>query len=284
MYSRYDINFKKVANELYVVWIRNRKQNFKIWDERLVKPVVRDYKVSICTTCMNRLEHLRQTYVQNIEDNLDYQNVEFVLLDYNSQDGLDVWAKENLMKYIEKGVLNYYRTTEPEYYSMAHSRNVAFKLAQGDIVNNVDSDQFTRKGFATFINKIANQQDEKVIFAKSRQLLRGRLGFYKRDFIELLGGYDEDLVGYGHDDQDLINRALELDFLLMCWRAPFSGGIKSHRKHSTSNFEEKRWWYTEGRNRLLSYANLIIGRFKANKGRQWGGARLTKNFKEEIEI
>jgi len=29
----------------------------------------------------------------NIEDNLDYGNIEFVLLNYNSKNGLDKWGK-----------------------------------------------------------------------------------------------------------------------------------------------------------------------------------------------
>ena len=99
--------------------------------------------LSIVTRCMNRLYDLKKTLPKNIEDNKDYQNLEFVLLDYNSNDGLDKWVKTEMMQHIESGRLNYYRTDEPKYFCPNHSQNVTFKLAQNKIVANVDSDNFT---------------------------------------------------------------------------------------------------------------------------------------------
>jgi glycosyltransferase involved in cell wall biosynthesis len=273
-----DLQVKKFAKYLEVEWRKVRWPTFKTWNGKFTKPVTKEYKISICTTAMNRLSDIQQTLEKNIIDNLDYPRVEFVLLDYNSSDGLEQWVNKNLMKYIASEKLVYFRTEKPKYYSMAHSRNVAFKAASGDIVNNVDGDCFTNAGFATFINRMANEQPEKAIFAKSKQLLRGRLGFFKKEFIELLGGYDEGLIGYGHDDQDLLNRAWELGFRMMPFRGTYSAGVKVHRKHLTDNFEEKTWWLTEGRNRLLSYANIIAGKLKANEGKHWGKATLIRNW------
>ena len=54
------------------------------------------YKISFATVCMNRLHHIRQTLPKNIADNSDYENVEFILLDYNSSDGLEEWVKETM--------------------------------------------------------------------------------------------------------------------------------------------------------------------------------------------
>ncbi|WP_158563357.1 hypothetical protein [Chitinophaga silvatica] len=45
-------------------------------------------KISFCTVCMGRLHHLRQTLLQNIADNTTYDNLEFVILDCNSEDGI----------------------------------------------------------------------------------------------------------------------------------------------------------------------------------------------------
>ena len=91
---------------------------------------------------MNRLSHLKKTLEKNICDNLVYENLEFILLDYNSTDGLENWAKNDLKNYIEKGILKYYRTSEPNSFHRSHSRNVAMKLASGDIVCNLDADNF----------------------------------------------------------------------------------------------------------------------------------------------
>src|SRR5436190_8212548 len=102
---------------------------------------------------------------------------------------------------------------------MAHSRNVAFKLARGEIVCNVDADNWTSAGFATRLNLVANQRPARAVFTKSQQRIRGRIAFYKQEWDELLGGYDEDLHDYGFDDMDLMHRALLQGFRLM----PFGG-------------------------------------------------------------
>ena len=62
---------------------------------------------------MNRLSHLKETLFENIEKNISYKNVEFILLDYNSTDGLEDWIKSNFKEYINKGILSYYKTSEP---------------------------------------------------------------------------------------------------------------------------------------------------------------------------
>jgi len=48
------------------------------------------FKISFCIVCMNRLHQLSQTLLQNIRDNEDYSELEFIVLDYNSNDGMTV--------------------------------------------------------------------------------------------------------------------------------------------------------------------------------------------------
>ena len=273
---------RRKVKEVEIIWkeSHNRFQDFSLWDEKINNSVTVNYKISIITTVMNRLHDIKQTLIKNITDNISYSNLEFVILDYNSSDGLEEWVKNNLKEYINSGVVNYYRTTEPKYFSMAHSRNIAYKVADGVIINNVDADSYTDKGFVEYINLMANQTKlNKVIFAKSRQLLRGRIGFYKEAFFSL-GGYNEEFNGYGHDDADIMHRALYLGFMLMCYRK-FSGCVSDHQKHQEGNYKYP-WWETEVQNRLLSYANLFSGKFVANKDREWGKAKLIKNFNEEV--
>ena len=99
-----------------------------IWDGKFTKNIKKIYKISFCTTVMNRLYNLKETLLKNIEDNKEYPDLEFVILDYNSQDGLEKWMKDNMMEHIESGRVSYYRTEEPKYFNMAHSRNIAFKV------------------------------------------------------------------------------------------------------------------------------------------------------------
>ena len=233
---------------------------------------------------MGRIHDLIRTLPRNICDNAAYSNLEFVLLDYNSQDGLEQWVAGNMMQYIQSGRLVYARTTEPKYYNMCHSRNVAFKLASGEIVCNVDADNWTGPDFARTLNKLANEQPERAVFAKSRQLIRGRIAFYKREWEELLGGYDEDLRNYGHDDRDLVNRALLQGFRLMRFGETQVSRIPTSNTERVLNMEAKRWRDSEGQNKAISKTKIESGELKANQGRSWGSALLMRNFSEQIAL
>lgn len=92
-----------------------------------------DKKISFCITCMNRLNHIQETLKQNIEDNLLENDVEFILLDYNSTDNLEEWVHDELQIYLDSKILIYYKTFNPKYYKRSHSRNLAFRLAKGEI-------------------------------------------------------------------------------------------------------------------------------------------------------
>lgn len=165
-------------------------------------------KISFCITCMNRLSHLQKTLERNILDNFLIDDVEFVVMDYNSQDGLDKWMNNDMHKYIDLGILVYYKTTEPNHYLRSHSRNIAFRLANGIIVCNLDADNFLGKNFASFM--MNEFKLNKNIFYISNLLSRdvfGRICLNKNDFLKVRG-YNEDLVGYGLEDAELFNRLL----------------------------------------------------------------------------
>lgn len=170
---------------------------------------MKELKVSFCTTCMNRLHHLRHTLVQNIKDNQHYTNLEFVLLDYNSSDGLSDFISINFKEHIVTGLLKYYRTEEPDGYNMSHSRNMAFRLATGDIVCNIDADNYTGYDFASYVNRcFVNNKD---VFLTTHNIpgvkndVLGRI-CVKKEHFHAINGYDERMLHYGFDDIDFANR------------------------------------------------------------------------------
>ena len=263
--------------------------NNQFWDGHFKNKVTKQYKISFCTTCMGRLYNLKETLPKNIEASKDYPLLEFVILDYNSNDELWKWMIHNMMSHIETGRVVYYRTTEPKYFSMAHSRNVAFKVATGEIVNNLDADNYvfnseitTKECWASYLNRMANDCPKKVIFAKGKRSMHGRIGFYKKEFMELLGGYNESLLGYGHDDHDLVQRAWKLGFIMYWWGGQYLDRIKTSQKEKDKNME-KHWKETESINKKQSAQDIAAGKFKANEGTHWGKATLIKNFSEIIE-
>ena len=169
------------------------------------------YKISFCTVCMNRLVHLRETLLKNIQDNLDYPNLEFIVLDYNSKDGMENWGLANLSPYIESGLVKYYKTYDPKFFALSHSKNIALKLATGDILCMIDSDNFAGEHYAAWVNKVFTQNGMNTIITTLRKDhipfrdQGGKLCF-SRELLHSVKGFDESLVGYGVEDVDLANR------------------------------------------------------------------------------
>ncbi len=176
-------------------------------------------RISFCITCMGRVHHLKETLPQNIRDNpkSDGLDVEFIVLNYNSQDDLHDWITTDLemAKHIESGLIKYGRTTEPEFFHMSHAKNMAHRMASGDVICNLDADNFTGKGFAKLINKIFSEDMNIVVnpshriskyFSPDERGFFGRIIISKDNFFKL-GGYDENFYGWGGEDQDFMQRA-----------------------------------------------------------------------------
>lgn len=177
-------------------------------------------KISFCITCMNRLHQLRRTIKKNISDNERYPDAEFVIINYNSTDGLDQWVRENLNEQIKSGRVKYFYTREPKGWSAAHAKNLAHFMSTGDIVCNLDGDNFTGKDFAFYINYLFDENKDGDLLLQFRK--KKYFGTYgricmKRKSFEALGGYDEDLYAVGGEDMDLLERgrAYGLDFRLI---------------------------------------------------------------------
>ena len=234
------------------------------------------YAISLCITCMNRLFHLKETIEQNIKDNAAYPHIEFVLIDYNSQDGLEDYVKENLQSYIDKGILNYYKTTEPKNFHASYAKNLSHALAQGEIVCNLDGDNFTGKDFAFYLNYLFNKKGENSIYQFFKRPLWGtvgRLSFYKEVFNKL-GGYDEALLPIGHEDLDLVNRAREMGINLDI--TP----IENFLKYLSNTTKEKAENCTDTNEDYYSlmHANIEISNENIRNGRLKANSDGMKNF------
>jgi hypothetical protein len=146
--------------------------------------------------------------MKNIRDNEAYGNVEFVVLDYNSQDGLEDWIRAEGRQYLNSGDLKFFRNPEPQVFKRSHSRNMCFRLATGDIICNVDADNFIGKDFSLYVNNVFNT--EKNIFLSGEGSKRdtiGRFCILKDDFINIKG-YNEAFAGYGFEDLELYKRLM----------------------------------------------------------------------------
>lgn len=160
---------------------------------------------------MNRLHHLKETLPVNIAENAGHPNLDFVILNYNSKDDMDEWVKTHMSHHIGSGLVKYYKTEEPEYFSLAHSKNMVTKLATGDIICNIDADNYAGPGYVRWVEEcFASTGPDTVITTIRKDSIPyrdqgGKLCFL-RELFHKVNGYDESLIGYGMDDVDLSNR------------------------------------------------------------------------------
>ncbi|UII25506.1 glycosyltransferase family 2 protein [Fulvivirga maritima] len=241
------------------------------------------HSITFCITCMNRLFHLKETLKKNIEDNINYPHVEFVLINYNSQDGLDEWVKANMQKYIDQGILSYYYTNEPKNFHASIAKNLAHKVSEGEILCNLDGDNFTGKDFAFYINYMVNHHGENVLLHFRKKPFWGTEGriVMSRDNFFKLGGYDETFLPIGHEDHDLINRAKA--FGLEYHNIQVENFLRylsnsTLEKSINCDDEPENYYNYESGNRKVSDDNIANNRLVANTEAGWGNIPLSKNF------
>lgn len=179
-----------------------------------------DPKIVYCITCKGRAQHIEKTLPLNILDNEGYPNAKFVLLDYNSQDNLSGWVRATRL--IDQGKLVVYSFPEAESFKMAHAKNMAHRLGileGADILVNLDADNFTEPGFASYIAQEFKKNKDIFLWArmikdKEGRLPRGisgRIAVSRHAFLNA-GGYDEKYDTWGPDDKDFTARLRRLGY------------------------------------------------------------------------
>lgn len=243
--------------------------------------------ISFCTTCMGRLHHLKETLPANISSNSDYPRHDFILLDYNSSDGMGEWVKTELGTLLDSGKVKYFRVKDNyPYFHVSHAKNIVHKLATGDIVCNVDADNFTGKGFASYLAECFLENSNRVIHGswELRAGSHGRIAVKRKNF-SLVGGYDERMQGWGYEDLDLIKRLnyFGLDDLLIS-NINFLDLIEHSReeREKLRPPEHRNIEVTTKQNIALAMQSMENGYFIANRGVPWGQACVTMNFQTKI--
>jgi hypothetical protein len=237
-------------------------------------------KISFFTACMNRSEHLKQTLLRNLDDNSDCDDLEYVVLNYNSRDDMEEWIKDNCSQHIQQGRLVYYREKSAQYYSHL-ANNTAARLCSGEVICCILADIFTHRGFASYVAKKLRDKHRSFIRYNEISGAAGVICVRKRHFLEL-GGYDESFEGWGADDGNLAYRLIAYGLELI----PMDKQFCSHLKHSdelrVENFKVKE-------KKLLSNVkttleNISRGNIIANRENGFGLATVYRNFNEHEPI
>lgn len=244
-------------------------------------------KISFCTTCMDRLSHLSQTYLLSIENTKSYEQREFILLNYASKDNMDDWVKTKLSNHINAGLVKYYKTNEPTCWSAAHAKNISQKLASGDILVNLDCDNILVEGYCEYLCGLFRK--ENVIVASNPTDKNGNNGSCgmiasKKEHFYNVKGYDENFnIGWGMDDTNYQYRCrMHNNLELIIQDIKYNLCLDHSNDIRTQNCKNKDIKLT----RDLSEDRLknIAKNKKYIVNKIWGKANLEYNFKEKIII
>lgn len=236
------------------------------------KNVQNTYKISICFPIKDWLFAFSEVLEHNLEMFSQYEALEFVILDYGSSDGLLEWVFDNYQQFIQGGYIKYFRY-EADYFDQSHARNMAFRLASGDIVFSIDADNYIDLDFPRFLNILANQYtDKNKVFIASKQTIRGRVGFFRDDVFRLTGGFDEEEdIGksYCAADRDIVRRASRRDDVIFMWigNKYFEKIMHKGRMRSYPVGNRSRQKYMKRKNNGRTIVNQYAsGRIEAGKG------------------
>jgi glycosyltransferase involved in cell wall biosynthesis len=151
--------------------------------------------ISAFVCCMNRVENLQKSVESWL--NTKYFD-EIIVLDYGSNTPIiDIWKNEIVKIYRESA----------KFWHLTRAYNIATQLTTGNVLVKLDSDYCIKENF--FKTNILNTNEFLTGNGCRIQSLWGFLMLYRQHFFEV-NGYNERIIGWGHDDVDINNRLQKL--------------------------------------------------------------------------
>lgn len=149
-------------------------------------------KISAVCCCMNRVKNL----IMCLKSWVQFDEIqEIIIMDYGS----DPPIKD--ISYKDKRIVQY--RYDAEYWHLTKAYNIAIQLAKYDIILKLDTDYYLHKNFFHY-----HKLYPKTCIVGNKEYdcsLNGFLMIYKTDFINI-NGYNENIINYGYDDDDIKNR------------------------------------------------------------------------------
>jgi hypothetical protein len=215
--------------------------------------------ISFCTTCHNRLWQLKQTLASNLT--AIGPDMEVVLIDYASRDGLSDWVWAQFEADITAGRLVFFSVTSPVRWHASKAKNLAHRLARRDYLFNLDADNFLDAEDLIYISPMA--EVGATIHQWSGEWgdgSYGRIGLPRTLFFKL-GGYDEALLPMGGQDLDLLRRSEAAGFPATRLTPPARPPIENNKVQKIAALTKKSvdaGEYFE----QMNQANFRVSRFK----------------------
>ena len=212
--------------------------------------------ISIVCACMNRSKPLEACIGSWL---LNKQINEILIIDWSSSPKLKLDNLDPRIRIV--------RVDGEKYFNLGKAYNFGFKLAKSSKIIKMDADYFINP-YYDFIGELPLPKS--TFYTGSWKLgeFDGDMGFFrytngwlyieKEDFLSV-GGYREDLKGYGFDDSDLYNRlkksglaqgTLNLNLRPLIFHVPHDKEVR------VENYENKNIRETEEYNRTLCLKDM----------------------------
>lgn len=214
--------------------------------------------ISICVPCHNRTYDLKKTLPSWMDAARVSLPVEIVVLDYNSPDDLQEYAKS-------MGVLCP-KYTGRNYYHMAHARNLSVLASHGEWVVEMNADSLMSSDFIIRIRELLKIFTGWITVHNNE----GVMVMQKLDFIDA-GGYDERFEFYSPEDKDLsarlarrgLSKVVFPSYCAPIIKTPDSEKIKNYRL-PLSKKDMAKIMSPIYKDNIKN--NILI----ANEGKEWG--------------
>ena len=242
-------------------------------------------RISFCTTCRGRRADLEKTLRHNL-DKILIDNEEIVLLDYNCPDGTRQWALTEFAVEIRYGILRLYSERTATRFIMSHAKNVSHLLATGEILVNLDGDNYLDPAYLSIIRSHDFQRVPMVYPRKGSGGFKGRTAIAARVF-ESVGGYDEAMNrGYGYEEIDLFKRLKKAGYATRDIRIDPSTVIETseEQKVAAQLVRGTTVGYSTQIHRCISEENLSEKRYVANGLNPWGSATVYDAGGNEVRV
>jgi glycosyltransferase involved in cell wall biosynthesis len=244
---------------------------------QLAKDKIKQPTVSIITRCKGRRAALTRTIPFMLAQSYPYTEV--IVVNYDCPDDLHLWLTTTHKKVIEIGKLVEVLVPNKPYFHHSHSRNVGLKAAIGDWVFFIDADcQPNTRLIVHIFDRIKGMKN---VFASIGSPPRGRAGtlFAKREDLLEIGGYNEELEGWGYEDGDIKDRLFKAGKEMYSFLPKYIGEIQHgdserweymappyNRTNKPPNWKgiERGHNFAKSQNSIREHGSM------ANKGKEWG--------------
>ena len=208
--------------------------------------------ISIIIPVRNRTNFLFKT-VESICSQT-YTDWEILIIDYGGTDNC-----ESIKDMFPKESIQYFHIPEYGQWNLSRARNIGIRKARGDIIVSLDSDILLDKNVLKVLSDYIKCYENRYIYQIQRtnitennkyetQPLNSFLGCFQattKDNFMKIRGFNEDLVLYGWEDQEIIDRFKRIG-VNQYWLP----GIKIYHQYHPSNPGMNTW-----PNRFRSWLN-----------------------------